>query len=180
MTFKAGMLGLALAALGSGTGCTQSGRSPDVSVRIRTSLDQAGLKSVEVTQDRAKGVVTLTGNVAAEADKEQAGTIAKGLAGMQVVANEVAIVPPGGEDDAKRVNTALDKGIVHNLEAALVKEKMLAGVSYSANNHVVTLSGQVDSSDKRARAEQIALAVPNVQQVVNELQVTGQKASSAK
>ena len=44
-------------------------RSADVSGGIRTSLDQAGLKNVSVTQDHDKGVVTLGGHVTADSDK---------------------------------------------------------------------------------------------------------------
>jgi osmotically-inducible protein OsmY len=43
---------------------------------------------------------------------------------------------------------------------------------------VVTLTGNVDSESKRARVQKVASAVPNVQQVVNDLQVKDQKASS--
>ena len=43
----------------------------------------------------------------------------------------------------------------------------------------MTLTGDVDSQATRARAEQVASAVLNVQQVVNELQVKGQKATSS-
>jgi osmotically-inducible protein OsmY len=46
-------------------------------------------------------------------------------------------------------------------------------------NGVVTLSGEVNSESKRARAETVATQVPNVQQVVNDLQVKDQKASSS-
>lgn len=179
--FNAYLCGLTMVALGSLVGCADgAAKSADVEAGIRAKLDQAGLKSVAVAQDRDKGIVTLTGNVPVEADKEQAARIAKDLAGAQVVANEVAVVMPGAESEAKKVNAALDKGIESNLEAALVKEKLQAGISYSATNHVVTLTGSVDSQEKRARMEKIAAAIPNVQQVVNELQVSGQKASSTK
>jgi osmotically-inducible protein OsmY len=46
-------------------------------------------------------------------------------------------------------------------------------------NGVVTLTGEVNSEDKRARAEKVATEVPNVTQVVNDLQVKNQKASSS-
>lgn len=52
-------------------------------------------------------------------------------------------------------------------------------MKYAVNNHVVTLTGEVNSQSKRARAEEVASGVLNVQQVVNELQVKGQKASSS-
>jgi osmotically-inducible protein OsmY len=51
-------------------------------------------------------------------------------------------------------------------------------VKYSVKNGVVTLTGTVDSQEKRAYVQQLAAAVPNVQQVVNEIQVKNQKATS--
>ncbi len=51
-------------------------------------------------------------------------------------------------------------------------------MKYSVKNHVVTLTGEVNSPENRARAESVASGVPNVQQVVNELQVKEQKATS--
>lgn len=171
-----------LALLGAGifVGCSQtSTKSPDVSASVRTSLDQAGFKDVSVDQDRDKGVVTLGGHVATDGDKSQAESIARSIAGTQVVSNQIAVVPPGAARDAIRMNSDLDKGIESNLDAALINAKLHKGVRYSVNNHVVTLTGEVDSQLKRARAEQVASAVPNVQQVVNELQVKEQKASSS-
>jgi hyperosmotically inducible periplasmic protein len=154
-------------------------KSPDVSDSIRKSLDQAGLKNVSVSQDRDKGVVTLTGNVATESDKGQAESIAKSIASGQVVANQIAVLPPGAESDAKTVNSDLDKAIDKNLDAALVKNGM-KGLRYDVKNGVVTLKGEVNSQAKRAQVEKVATGIPNVQQVVNELQVKEQKASSTK
>ena len=45
-------------------------------------------------------------------------------------------------------------------------------------NGVVTLTGEVRSEARRSSAQSIASAVPNVTQVVNELQVKDQKATS--
>jgi hypothetical protein len=46
-------------------------------------------------------------------------------------------------------------------------------------NGVVTLSGTVNSQSKRTEVEKMATKVPNVQLVVNELEVKNQKASSS-
>jgi hyperosmotically inducible protein len=146
---------------------------------VRKSLDQAGLKAVSVTQDRDKGVVTLSGNVAADADKAQAESIATSIATGQIVSNQIAVVPPGAESQAKAVNSDLDAGIEKNLDAALIQNKLHNGVKYDVKSGVVTLTGEVNSESKRARVEQVALTVPNVRQVVNELQVKGQKATSS-
>ena len=89
------------------------------------------------------------------------------------------MVPPGGESDAKAINSDLDKGIEQNLDAALIQSKLHDRVKYTVKNHVVTLTGEVDSPAQRREAEKVAASVPNVQQVVNELQVKNQKATSS-
>jgi hyperosmotically inducible periplasmic protein len=161
-------------------GCsTTSTKSADVSDSIRASLDQAGFKDVSASQDRDKGVVTLSGHVAANGDKAQAESIAKSIAGTQVVSNQIAVVPPGADGAAKRVNSDLDKGIESNLDAALIGDHLHESVKYAVKNQVVTLTGEVNSQSKRTRAEAVASSVPNVQQVVNELQVRAQKATSS-
>lgn len=172
---------LAVAALGTLVGCsTATTKSADVSDSARTALDQGGLKDVSVRQDREKGIVTLGGHVPAEVDKSRAESIVKSIAGTQVVANQIAVIPLGVESEAKSVNSALDKGIEGNVDAALLKAKLHENVKYAVKNGVVTLTGEVNSPSKRARAEALTAAVLNVQQVVNELQVKGQKATSSK
>ena len=177
-THKLSLSLLALLVVGTLVGCSTSTKSPDVSDSVRKSLDQAGLKAVSVTQDRDKGVVTLSGNVAADADKAQAESIATSIATGQIVSNQIAVVPPGAESQAKAVNSDLDAGIEKNLDAALIQNKLHNGVKYDVKSGVVTLTGEVNSESKRARVEQVASTVPNVRQVVNELQVKHQKATS--
>jgi len=172
--------GIAVAlVIGTFAGCsTNTNKSADVTGGIRTSLKQAGLKDVSVKQDNDKGVVTLTGQVAADAEKTQAEGIAKSMAGGQVVADEIVVLPAGDAHDAKKVNSDLDKGIEGNLDAALVQGGLHDNVKYAVKNQVVTLTGQVDSPSKRAQAQTVASGVPNVQQVVNELQIKDLKATS--
>jgi osmotically-inducible protein OsmY len=171
---------LALIIVGVLAGCEKMAtQSPDVSDNIRKSLDQAGLKDVSVSQDRDKGVVTLGGHVPADTDKSQAESIAKAIAAGQVVANQIAVIPPGGENAAKAMNSDLDSGIEKNLDAALIQYRLNKDVRYGVKNGVVTLTGEVISNSVRAQAEQIASTVPNVKQVVNELQSKNQKASSS-
>jgi hyperosmotically inducible protein len=170
---------LLLLVVGSMSFCSKtSTKSADVADNIRKSLDQAGLKAVSVTQDRDKGVVTLSGNVAADADKVQAESIATSFANGQVVANQISVVPPGAEAAAKAVNSDLDGGIEKNLDAALIQNKVHKEVTYEVKSGVVTLTGEVSSQAMRTQVAQVASAVPNVLQVVNELQVKDQKAST--
>ena len=84
----------ALPVVGILAGCQQTAtKSPDVSDSIRKSLDQAGYKDVTVSQDRDKGIVTLGGKVTSDNDKSQAESLAKSLAGAQVVADQIAVIP---------------------------------------------------------------------------------------
>jgi len=174
MTAKVSFIALALAAL---MGCA-SNRAPDVACDIRNSLKQAGLNDVSVSQDRDKGVVTLGGNVNQDADKIRAEQIAKPLAKGQVVADEIAVLPKNAESVGKTVNSDLDKGIEANLDAALTQAN-IKGVHHSTKNGVVTLKGDLETPALRADAERIATGVPNVQQVVNEIDVKNQRATSS-
>ena len=170
---------LALLIVGTLAGCSGTQKSPDVSDTIRKSLDQAGLKDVSENQDRDKGVVTLGGHVPSDGDKSQAESIAKSIAGGQVVSNQIGVIPPAAESEAKTVNSDLDKDSEKILDAALVQYRLNKSVKYDVKNGVVTFTGEVNSQSRRAQVEKVASAVPNVQQVVNELQVKDQKATSS-
>jgi hyperosmotically inducible protein len=159
------------------SGCSNS-KSPDVTDNIRKSLDQAGFKDVSVSEDRDKGVVALTGSVPTDSDKQQAESIAKSDAPNLVVADQISVRPPGNESEAKAVDSDLDKAIEKNLDATLVKHRLKKNVKYDVKNGVVTLTGDVASPAKREQVEKLAASVPNVKQVVNELEVKGQKATS--
>jgi hyperosmotically inducible protein len=160
--------------------CSQAPKAPDVANDIRHALDQSGLNEVSVSQDREKSVVTLTGNVSTDDDKGQAESIARSVAGAQVVANEIGVRPAGDESTARKVDSDFDSGIDKNLDAMLVQHRFKKNVSYNVTNGVVTLKGDVPSQSERASVEKLAEQVPNVKQVVNELEVKHQKATSTR
>ncbi len=162
----------------AGFACSKD-KAPDVTSNIRESLNQVGLTDVSVSEDRDKGVVTLTGQTASDDQKSQAESIAKSAAGSLVVADEIA-VRPAGDDTAKTVESDLDKGIDKNLDAMLVEHRLNHDVNYDVKNGVVTLKGSVPSESRRTSAEKLAKGVPNVKQVVNELEVKNRKATSTK
>ena len=170
-SFRSGLLILLVLGL---WGCSRTA-TPDVSNGIQKALQEAGFKDLSVKDDLRYGVVTLRGDVVTDADKTRAESIAKSLAGGQVVADEIAVLPPGAESRAQTVDSDLDKGVDSNLHAALVQNGLDKNVSYQVKNGVVILNGNVDSPDKRTGIANLAANVPNVQQVVNELQVKQQK-----
>jgi len=161
--------------------CTPTvAKSPEVSDTIRKDLRQANLTDVRVSQDREKGVVILGGRVGSETDKNQAEAIARSDAPGQVVSVEIAVMPAGVEGDAMAIHSDLDDAIEKDLDAALIQARVEKGIAYQVKNGVVTLTGEVSSQARRAQVEAIAANVPNVQQVVNELQLKNLKATSTK
>ena len=171
------LIALALAATFA---CSSNTKAPDVSDNVKNALNSAGLNDVSVSQDREKNVVTLSGTVPTEDDKSRAESIAKSQAGSAVVSDQIGVRPKGEESTAKKVDSELDSGIDKNLEAMLVQHKMNRAVHYDVDNGVVTLKGNVPSQGQRASMEKLAQQVPNVKQVVNELEVKNQRATSTK
>jgi hyperosmotically inducible protein len=167
-------------AIAATVACSNNSKAPDVASDIRHALDQAGLNDVSVSQDRDRGVVTLSGKVRTDDDKGRAESIAKSVAGTEVVSNEIAVRPNGDESTAKKVDSDLDSGIDKNLDAMLVQHRLKDDVRYDVSKGVVTLKGNVPSQNQRASVQKLAEQVPNVKQVVNELEVKHQKATSSK
>lgn len=165
-------------AIALSAGCSNIPKSAPVADNIRKSLDQNGLRNVSVSQDRDKGVVTLSGQVNSDSDKTRADQIAQSLAGGQVVANEIAILPPNGAGPTKTVYKDLDKGIDNNLDAALISAGYKSGISHTVKNGVITLKGTVDNESQREAIVASARSVPNAQQVIDEIETRHQKATS--
>lgn len=179
-SFQSTVVLLAAAIAVTVTGCSStSANAPRVDEPIREALKASGLKDVSVSQDRAKGVVTLTGHVATAEDKARAEAIAKSDAAGQVVADEIAVVPVGMESDASKIRSDIDQAIEKNLDAAFIQNGMNKKIKYSVKNGVVTLTGDLNSATWRDEAARVAGAVPNVQQVVNEIQLKDERATSS-
>jgi hyperosmotically inducible protein len=173
------ILGVVALTAATFAGCSTTQKAPDVAGNVRNSLKQAGLNDVSVNQDRDKGVVTLTGNVNTDADKTRAESIAKPIAGNEVLADEINVVPPNVKSDAKAVNSDVDKAIDKNVDAALIENGFRHGITHEVKSGVVTLKGTVDSDQQRNELAKAASSVPNVRQVVNEIQTKHQRATSS-
>lgn len=166
-----------LAAVSSFSGCSiSSAKSPDVLDSIKASLAAAGLKNVSVKQDRRKGVVTLSGQAPSEVERSEAESIARSAAAREIVGNEIEVTSAG----IQAANAEWDKGIEERLEAALIRLRLEKTVAYKVKAGVVTLTGKVASSAKRSYALSVAAQVPNVQQVVNDLEVADQRAAPSR
>jgi hyperosmotically inducible protein len=171
---------ISLVLVGTLVGCTSKAAYPDVKDNVRTALDSHGWKDVSVAQDRDKGVVTLSGHLTSEADKTEAASVAQGVATGQVVSNEIVVMPPDAGSDVKKARNDLDDSIDREMKALFEKKQAGDDVNYDVKAGVVTLTGSVASPARRAQVEKDAKNVPNVAQVVNELQVKNQKATTSR
>jgi hyperosmotically inducible protein len=161
-------------------GCN-SPQHADVKDAINSALTSNNLGVVSVSQDREKGVITLTGDVESQDKKELAESVAKQAAPGYVIANQIGVRPPGAESQAKAVASSLDSGIEDNYKAALQAHKNLGAqsISYSATNGSLVLKGSVKTKAQRNEANKLARAVPNVKKVVNEIVVKPDKHSTS-
>ena len=160
----------------------QRANTPDPKDNVVNQLKANGYNDVNVDVDRDKGVVTLKGDVKSDQDKTNAEQIAKSAAPGMVVANEIGVRPGGDASSTmKKVDKNTDDAIEDHFKATIAANKWEnQHIRYDAKNGVLTLKGDVDTAAQRQEVERAAAGIPGVQQVVNELQVKGQKESAAR
>ena len=171
-------LSLALALIG----CNQKVMHPDVKDTVDTAMTRNSLGVVKVSQDRDKGVLTLTGDVESAEQKAQAESVAAQVAPGYTISNEIGVRPVGAESQTKAVDSSLDDGIENNFKATLKAHKNLddQSISYDAKNGTLVLKGSVKTTAQKNEAELLAKAVPNVKEVVNEIEVEPNKNSTGR
>jgi osmotically-inducible protein OsmY len=163
--------------LSAGIACSTPRSSVSYEDAVKRSLEQAELKDVNVSEDRSKNTITLTGKLHSEDAKARAADVAKGAAGERIIANEISVEPVGVEAEARKIESNVDDGIQSNYKAALIAHRLdREHIRFSVKNGVLTLKGSVRNSKKRDEAQELASSVPNVEQVVNEIKTETQTA----
>jgi hyperosmotically inducible protein len=169
-----GMLALA--------GCNRNAQHADVKDAVDGAMTKNNLGVVKVAQDRDKGVLTLTGDVISADDKSRAEQVAKENAPDYTIANELGVRPQGADDaQLKGVDNKLDDGIEDNFKAAIKAHKNLddQSIRTDVKNGTIVLKGSVKTTAQKAEAGKLAKKVPNVKEVVNELEVKNGKNSTS-
>jgi hyperosmotically inducible protein len=161
-------------------GCHNQPAHPDEKTGVANSLSSNNLNDVSVSQDRGKGVMTLTGNVASDDQKTQAENLARQAAPDYTIANEIG-VRPAGDNNAGAVSSDLDSAIEDNFKASIKAHNNLNDQSIrgTAKNGTLVLKGTVKTQEQKKEAGSLAKQVPNVQQVVNEIEVKPKKHATA-
>jgi hyperosmotically inducible periplasmic protein len=168
----------AITVLMLGVACTTGNRADnnranaDYKANVKAALEQADLKDVTVSEDEAKNTITLGGKLHTQDAKDRAASVAQANAGSRIVSNEISVEPVGNERDARKIESNLDDGIESNFKAVLISKGLdKQHIRYDAKNGVLTLKGSVKNTEQRQEAQELAKNTPNVQQVVNEIQV---------
>lgn len=153
--------------------CNHNNARANLKDNVSKSLAQAGFEhDVNVDVDQNKGVVTLNGRVRSNELKDRAGQAAQAAAPGAVIANQLSVQPVDEEKPAKAIEGNVDDGIEKNYKAALIANRLdKQDIHFHAKNGVLTLTGHVRTAEMRAEAERAGAATPNVQQVVNKLDV---------
>lgn len=161
--------------------CNRNAEHPDVKDAVDTAMTRHNLGVVKVSQDRDKGLLTLTGDVETPDMKTEAESVAKEAAPGYAIANEIGVRPIGTEGQAKSVDSNLDDGIEKDYKAAIKAHKDLddQSIHYDAKNGTLMLKGSVKTAAQKKQAELLAKNTPNVKEVVDEIEVKPDKDSTA-
>ena len=164
------------------TGCMRSDH-PDVKLAVYNSLDQHDLRSVTVSEDREAGVITLSGIVGANDRRQRAEQIAQQAAPGYSIVDRIQVDNAGLQGEVKAATQAarFDSAIEDHFRATLASHRALKtqNIKFAANNGTLTLKGTVRTAQERREAEDLAKKEPQVQHVVNEIQISGGKPSPA-
>ncbi len=134
------------------------------------------LSAYEINVGAKDGAVTLTGQVPTEVDKQLAGSVVKDIPDVKSVDNQLQVNPgiKPSETSLREGMRVTDLEIRADLNEKLAMSQALQGQSIQANvqDRTVTLAGRVETPAQKTGAEQLARSVPNVVDVVNNLEVS--------
>jgi hyperosmotically inducible protein len=126
--------------------------------------------SANINVDTKGGVVTLTG-VATQANKEQAERMARNTEGVTRVINNITVETDGENAGAGAGMSASDLAILSKIKTRYIAEDV-TGAKVEVRDGVVTLTGNVENAQTKARAESIARATSGVKSVDNMIEVS--------
>lgn len=147
--------------------------TPDSWITMKTKLaliTTEGISTSDLNVDTVKGVVTMHGKVATEAEKAKAESVARGIDGTKAVKNLLQVVPAPQKATVERS----DDSIKDNVQAAFKANRRIndSGIKVaSVNKGVVLLSGKTKSLAAHLESVEVAHAVPGVKRVSTEVEV---------
>jgi len=147
-----------------------------ITANVKAALVQDPLtRARNISVNTLRGTVELSGFVDSPSERHEAGDIARRVAGVRSVENQLQVNGVSGPVvGSAAVGSAVDdRTLTANVRAALASspETATPQIKVSTADGVVQLAGFVDSNVQRDAATRIASAVPGVRAVDNDLRL---------
>lgn len=166
--YIAGLLGatvfLGASLIGGCNSTKTTPQHPDEVDSVVRALTTNGFGTINVSQDRTKGVMALTGSAQSQERKMYAEQIARVNASDYVIADQITVTPP--PPTVAQLTEDKFKAVLEDH-----KNLDLQDISYKAEDGTLVLSGNVHSAHERAETVRLAKSVPNVERVVDQIKV---------
>ncbi len=171
------LVGLLLAGMSAGIGCSST--DPGLTSKVKSKLAaDSTVKAYKIDVDSREGVVTLTGSVDSQAEKDQAMVLARQTKGVRDVVDMIAVRTSAGNADAPEPSRTIgevvdDAGITMAVKGRLLDDPQVKGLQIDVDTRegVVYLTGSVRSVAEKDRAVELARSTENVRNVVTNLTV---------
>jgi osmotically-inducible protein OsmY len=143
------------------------------------------VKGHEINVDTAAGRVTLRGEVENDAQRRQAVALARNTDGVASVNDELRVVPDGAEEphrDGDVAERVADGWITTKIQSKYFLDDQVKGskLDVDTKDGVVTLTGELESTEARQAAEVIARETQGVKRVINRIAVAPASASTSR
>lgn len=141
-----------------------------ITAKVKVALiDDPVTKAGQINVETYRGVVQLGGFVDNARQKSQATSVARSVAGVKEVRNNLRVNPP----QATVGQVIDDATITSSVKAKLVEDTTTKAyqINVETQNRVVQLSGFTDSMAAKTRASELARSVNGVAVVKNDLQI---------
>ena len=122
--------------------------------------------AAKINVDTSNGVVTLSGNVPTAAEKSEAERISRNTQGVTQVVNNISVERGEGASGGMFGDT----GILTSIKSQFATNGIF-GTNVDVKNGEVTITGEVDNAQEKARAEEIARKTSGVKSVKNLLTI---------
>jgi hyperosmotically inducible periplasmic protein len=129
--------------------------------------------AARINVDTSNGIVTLSGKVPTTAERSEAERIARNTQGVTQVVNNISAEQgaggPGGTPGGPG-GTSNDATIQSSIKSQYAANG-ITGTNVDVKNGEVTITGEVDNAQEKARAEEIASKTSGVKSVKNQLTI---------
>lgn len=148
-------------------------RDAGVSASVRARVTGKGeFRGLRIGIETINGHVLLSGVVPTQEQKERIGQLAAETRGVQRVINNLTVSPKEPRDFVQNIGRQVsDEWVEKRVETAILMNRHLSirKLGVEVDDHVVILTGFVDTGEQRTLAGELAASIQGVEQVRNEI-----------